>query len=269
MLAARVTGKYTLYPIPPEDDEHTQIKSLLNRLRDKDLHGLNVTIPYKQTVMPYLDNLTPVACDIGAVNTIYLHQGQLTGENTDASGFIDDLNRLISGTQRIDRQVHKSALILGAGGSARAVAYALSRAQWQVTIAARRIEQAQSLVADISQVDVLPPSLIPLNPTELSYQSPDLIVNTTPVGMYPNVNASPWPEEIALPPHASVYDLVYNPQETKLVQRARKSGLPATTGLGMLIEQAALSFHRWTGMQVSDQTKCDAHKLAADTMTSI
>ena len=264
MQAVGITGRYDLYPVPPEQNRQNELKSLFLRFRHKELHGLNITIPYKETVLGFLDNLTPVAREIGAVNTIYLHQNQLVGENTDASGFMADLKRVINDTQWLDKKKPNSVLILGAGGSARAIVYGLSRAGWQVTIAARRLEQAHSLASELSRADLFPLYPIPLTAAALSKQMPDLIVNTTPVGMSPNIEASPWPVELPLPSHASLYDLVYNPPLTKLVRRAQEAGLKATTGLGMLVEQAALAFERWTGFHVSIETKQIVKKLASD-----
>jgi shikimate dehydrogenase len=130
---------------------------------------------------------------------------------------------------------------LGAGGSARAVIYALLNDGWKVTIAARRIEQAQQFASHFENI----------NTAELNFQTfqlsnLELIVNTTPLGMTPNVDQSPLPENLSLPSNAFIYDLVYNPRETKLVRDARSQGLQAVTGLGMLIEQAALAFEIWT-----------------------
>lgn len=264
MQSVGITGRYDLYPVPPEQNRQNELQSLFLRFRHKELHGLNITIPYKETVLGFLDNLTPVAREIGAVNTIYLHQNQLVGENTDASGFMADLKRVINDTQWLDKKKPNSVLILGAGGSARAIVYGLSRAGWQVTIAARRLDQAQSLASELSQSDVYSLNPIPLSLAALSKQIPDLIVNTTPVGMSPNIEASPWPAQLPLPSHASLYDLVYNPPLTKLVRRAQEAGLKATTGLGMLVEQAALAFERWTGFHVSIETKQMVKKLASD-----
>ncbi len=135
----------------------------------------------------------------------------------------------------------KSALILGAGGSAHAVMYALINDGWNVAITARRIEQAQELASHYKDVE-------PIELTsEIQTSELRLVINTTPVGMAPNINQSPWPDDLPLPPQALIYDLVYNPRETKLMKDACAAGLSATTGLGMLIEQAALSFEIWTG----------------------
>ena len=135
----------------------------------------------------------------------------------------------------------KNALILGAGGSARAVVYALSDAGWNVTIAARRIEQAQELALQFENTHATEYDI-----QTFQFSNFQLLVNTTPLGMTPSTGQSPWSEKLPFP-NAAIYDLVYNPCETKLVQDARLQGLSATTGLGMLIEQAALAFEIWTG----------------------
>jgi shikimate dehydrogenase len=120
--------------------------------------------------------------------------------------------------------------------------YALLHDGWQVTIAARRIEQAQALAQQFDGIDAAE-----WNVQTFERLNVQLIVNTTPLGMTPNIDQSPLPEALDLPKDMSVYDLVYNPRETKLVREARAQGLQATTGLGMLIEQAALGFELWTG----------------------
>ena len=247
LSACGLQGTYSLFPIPPEDKQG--LKDLLARVRTGEITGLNVTIPYKQNVIELMDELTPTAKAIGAVNTIYLHEGKLIGDNTDTSGFLSDLKRfltlecdsLLSHQQELAPALQKKALILGAGGSARAVVYALLYDGWDVTIAARRIEQAQQLSQSFGKYD------LPLSTFDLQLLTFNLIVNTTPLGMTPNIEDSPLPENIVLSPKTVIYDLIYNPRETKLVRNARAQGLSATTGLGMLIEQAALAFETWTG----------------------
>jgi shikimate dehydrogenase len=241
LTACDLQGEYSLFPIAP-DDMHG-LKNLLARVRSSEIHGLNVTIPHKQNVIPLLDELTSTAQAIGAVNTISMRDGKLVGDNTDAPGFLKDLGGLIG--SRHDRKVARQtsevskALVLGAGGSARAVVYALVHDDWDVALSARRPEQAQQLAATYH---------LPItNLTDLRPLTFDLLINTTPLGMTPNVDTSPWPENLPFPKDAAVYDLVYNPRETKFVRDARAAGLSATTGLGMLIEQAALAFEIWTG----------------------
>ncbi|HET6597274.1 MAG TPA: shikimate dehydrogenase [Anaerolineales bacterium] len=246
--AAGLDGIYSLFPIPP-DDKHG-LKGLLELVRIGEITGLNVTIPHKQHAIEFLDELTPTAQAIGAVNTIYVRNNKLIGENTDAPGFLADLKRFL--TAEMQRHGVNRALVLGAGGSARAIVYALLKDGWEVTIAARRLEQAQQLADYFAnyklRITLFPPS--PLHAKRRLYTL-SLIINATPIGMTPNVDRSPWPENLSFPPHARIYDLVYNPQETKLVREARAQGRPATTGLGMLVEQAALAFEIWTGIHLS------------------
>jgi shikimate dehydrogenase len=243
--ACGLQGDYSLFPIHPEDTQ--ALKDLLARVRVGELHGLNVTIPHKQNVIPLLDELTSTAQAIGAVNTIYLRDKKLIGDNTDAAGFLSDLKRFVN--RETSKQGNRSALVLGAGGSARAVVYALLNDGWDVTLAARRIEQAQQLAQSF------PNYQLPItNLTDLQLSTFNLLVNTTPLGMSPNIETSPLPENTVLSKNTFIYDLVYNPRETKLVKDVRAQGLQATTGLGMLIEQAALAFELWMGQKPDRQT---------------
>lgn len=249
------------------------LNALLNRLRCGEIHGLNVTIPYKQAVLVRLDDLTQSARRIGAANTLYARGSQLIGHNTDGQGFRLDLRSLGCSSSTAG-----DALVLGAGGSARAVISILLSDGWRVTLAACRLDQASQVVARhlgtniSSQEQILPKHLqvIELQPAPLALylsqrdapRQPLLVVNTTPVGMAPHVDASPWPEEIPLPEGTFIYDLVYNPAETRLVRAARQAGLPAANGLGMLVQQAALSFERWTGQDAPLEVMAEAATAA-------
>jgi len=250
LKACDLQGEYTLFSIPPDDSD--ALKALLKRVRDGEISGLNVTIPHKQNVIPLLDELTPTSRAIGAVNTIFMQEGKLMGDNTDVPGFLADLEKFFGnresgiGNRKSSTKNRKSALVLGAGGSARAVVYALAQDGWDIAITARRSEQAQELIAKLPNSDSRITS-IEFNALYSLLSTFSLIVNTTPVGMSPNMDASPWPANLSFPPDAAIYDLVYNPRETKLVMDARTAGLSATTSLGMLVEQAALSFEIWTG----------------------
>ena len=245
---AGLDGKYKLYPIAPDDKQG--LTDLLAQVRAGDIHGLNVTIPHKQNVMSLLDELTPTAKAIGAVNTISLLNGRLVGDNTDAGGFWNDLQELMRPVRfsKPDRSSH--ALILGAGGSARAVTYALLQQGWGVTISARRMKQAQSLITHYGSPHITATSY---DITTLSslLSNISLIVNTTPVGMKSHPQGSPWIEGLPFPSNAVLYDLIYNPAETQLLKDVAKAGLPTRNGLGMLIGQALLSFEIWTGAKVS------------------
>ncbi len=243
-----LAGSYALFPVQPGDK--TAMENLMARVRGGELTGLNVTIPHKQVVLPLLDDLSPAVQSIGAVNTVYMNEGRLTGANTDAPGFMSDLRRFL--TQNwVYLDESPGALVLGAGGAARAVIYALLKEGWLVTLAARRLEQALALAQDLNSVG-LPIRTIELTAQALAPNLDDLvlIVNTTPLGMDPYAERSPWPDGLAFPPRAVVYDLVYQPRETLLIRQAHAAGLPAESGLGMLLEQAALSFELWTGRKV-------------------
>jgi shikimate dehydrogenase len=238
LKACGLEGSYSLFPIHPDDKQG--LKGLLNRVRSGEITGLNFTIPHKQNVMEFLNELTPTAKAIGAVNTIYLRNNKLIGDNTDAQGFLSDLKRFLTAETRGYGDLN--ALVLGAGGSARAVAYALINDGWKVTIAARRVEPARQLASQFESANA-----IHLNFQAFQLSNFQLLVNTTPLGMTPNIDQSPLPENVTLPKGIMIYDLVYNPRETKLVKDACAQGIHATTGLGMLIEQAALAFELWTG----------------------
>lgn len=250
LQACGLEGDYSLFPI--QSDDKQSLADLLARVRSGEIQGLNVTIPHKQNVMPYLDELTITAKAIGAVNTIYVRGNKLIGDNTDAPGFLVDLKRAFDFSAF---PLHPSALVLGAGGSARAVVYALLKDGWEITLAARRMEQARQLAGSFTDHRI---NTVNINLSNIELSSIALIVNTTPVGMTPNIDQSPWHANLPFPPHAGIYDLVYNPRETKLVKDARLQGLSATTGLGMLLAQAALAFEIWTGHQPSREAMFEA-----------
>ncbi len=260
LTAAGLKGGYTLFPVDPIHPE--ALAALLERVRSGEIHGLNVTIPHKQSVLPLLDELSETAKAIGAVNTIYAKDGRLIGDNTDAAGFWDDLSPHLTspifknrkwGRHEVSPPLNSAlwnlgeagrGLVLGAGGSARAVVFALQAHGWNVSVAARRIEQAEE-IANRHKKNVTATTFSTL-PSKFC-----LLINTTPLGMTPNTETCAW--EGDFPPGAFVYDLVYNPPETLLMKRARAAGLQASNGLGMLIEQAALAFELWTGHQ-ADRT---------------
>lgn len=240
---------YVPLPVPPR-----AVGDAVRGLAALGFLGANVTVPHKQAVIPYLEEIAPAAQAIGAVNTITISrlesekagasQARLSGHNTDWSGFLADLRSLSVEVEGRD------CLILGAGGAARAVAYALARSGGSVTIVARRPQQARRLVADlqehVSQAPLHPAPWDDLGRVAGELTSP-LIVNATPLGMHPHEDGSPWPGEVPFPSAAIVYDLVYSPRRTKLMQQAGSAGCRASNGLGMLLQQGALAFEMWTG----------------------
>ena len=224
---------YIAHSVPPDG-----LPAAVTILRQPALAGANVTVPHKQAIMPLLDGVTPVAAAIGAVNTVVKQpDGSLIGHNTDAAGFLADLYTLgvpISG---------RPVLVLGAGGSARAVVAACAGVGARLRLVARRRAQADSFLS-LAAATVY--EWTPLGLLQACDEAA-LIVNCTPLGMLPNPDASPWLAGTPFPPSAFVYDLVYNPAETRLTRDAQMAGLRAATGLGMLVEQGALAFELWTG----------------------
>jgi shikimate dehydrogenase len=238
---------YVYLPLPVRPEA---VGNAVSGLAALGFRGINVTIPHKQAVMPLLDFVDPAAAAIGAVNTIVFEDGQLRGFNTDWTGFSADL-----ATHNIEIK-GRDCILLGAGGSARGIVYALAYAGANVHLFARRLQQAEALIADLhphfSDVQMKAYDLAALEGLNasamLSTDSAEpLIVNTTPVGMHPNSNASPWPATLRFPSGSIVYDLVYNPRHTRLMQQAQAAGCRAYNGLGMLVHQGAHAFTRWTG----------------------
>ena len=240
---AGLSGKYDLYEISPLALAKGELEQRLNEVRRGKIQGLNVTIPYKQTVIPYLDDLSETARQIEAVNTIYLQNGRLKGDNTDVEGFRRDFKRHFP-------QKKSTGLVLGAGGAARAVLHILKNDMERIYLAARNPEKAAGLVDPAgSTAGILPIKLDQQNLQRISAEV-ELIFNATPAGMSPAVESSPWPSGLPLPQKTGVYDLIYNPAKTRLMQQAEDLGLKAVNGLGMLLEQGLLAFSHWTGVSL-------------------
>ncbi|MFN8395092.1 MAG: shikimate dehydrogenase [Bacteroidia bacterium] len=192
------------------------------------LRGLNVTIPYKQAVIPILTRLSPTAKAVGAVNTIQFSAGEWIGHNTDVIGFRDSLAEVY------EFRPGGTALILGTGGSAKAVRHVLEH--YFEFDAVRNVSREP-------QGDALGYAALP----DLDWNEVRLIVNCTPVGMYPKVgNAAPLPWD-RLNSGVFVFDLIYNPVETELLTRARQQGCPTRNGMDMLIRQAEAAWAIWMG----------------------
>ncbi len=221
-LAARgLTGSYRLLDTPPE--------ALARRLEEvrRGYRGVNVTVPLKEAVLPLLDGVHPEARAIGAVNTVVNRGGRLIGHNTDAPGFLRSLEE--AGVRG------RRALVLGAGGAARAVAYALKGAGWEVGVHNRTRSRAEALARAFG---------LEVVPLEAARQA-DLVVNATSVGL-DDPAATPLPAAL-FPPRGFAVDLVYRPLLTRFLAEAAAAGLGTVDGLGMLLWQGALAFELWTG----------------------
>jgi shikimate dehydrogenase len=210
------------------------------------LAGLNVTVPHKETVLRHLDELTETARACLAVNTIVNRRGTLVGDNTDAPGLMRDFTD-IGIPEKVDM-----AVVLGAGGAARAAAVALTKRARRVVIAARRSPRARALARDMNKISHIPVSGVPL--AELAPGHPcaadhlgaaSLVVNATAVGMS---GEEFFPLEVAATPRSCrFYDLIYTQKRTPFLELAAKSRRPISNGLGMLLHQGALAFTAWTG----------------------
>ena len=220
--------RYILLPTPLD-----QIHVVVARIRSGELQGANVTIPHKQAVMAHLDEIDPAAQAVGAVNTIVKQDDRLIGFNTDTLGFKRAL--IETGVNVADQP----CAVLGAGGSARAVVYVLHELSAHVTVYARDVEKARAFHAECRPLSLL---------HEID-SATKLVVNTTPVGLSPNVDTSPWPDELPLPKDALIFDLLNNPARTKFMQQATQAGLQAVNGWNMLVYQGAAAFAMWTGIE--------------------
>ncbi len=187
------------------------------------LSGLNVTIPYKEKVLPYLDGISEAARSIGAVNTIKIMNGQWFGHNTDADGFKDSLIKWLA-------PFPQTAIILGNGGASKAVQFVLNE-----------LEISFKVVSRSASVNTIPYHEI----TQVLVEKTDLIINTTPMGMYPNTELTPdFPMDFLNEQHV-VYDLIYNPEQTLFLKLANKQGCKVKNGLEMLYLQAEKSWEIW------------------------
>ena len=213
-------------------------------MRGFGIAGLNVTIPHKVAVIPFLDELDPLAKKIGAVNTITNNDGVLKGYNTDAMGFLRTL---------LDRGVKpegKNIVILGAGGASKALSFILAENGANLSILNRReeLDWAENLARQISHTFRKEVPARELNEANLAamLEKANVLVNATSVGMIPNTSGTPVSARL-LRPELVVFDIVYNPTETRLLREAAQAGAKTIGGLTMLAWQGALAFEMWTG----------------------
>ena len=212
-------------------------------MRALGIRGLNVTVPHKVAVMDGLDEISEEARAIGAVNTIDNQDGRLTGYNTDAGGIIASL--------RADGELDvlpPAVVLLGAGGAARAILYALLQAEEvkEISLLNRTVKKAEALAADLDpdfrRVRVGTPG------TGDSIRKAGLLINATSAGMHPEPGASPLPDPSVLHDRLTVLDIVYKPRRTRLLAQAGQAGARTVDGLGMLVHQGARAFEIWTGV---------------------
>jgi len=227
LKAAGLEGTYKALETPPPF-----LRARMSEVR-RQYRGVNLTIPHKESVIPYLDELSSEARVIGAVNTVVNDSGKLVGYNTDAPGFLCGLDEADIPYKS------KRVILLGAGGAARGIAYALKQEGAQVAVYNRTPERAKELCQAFG-LSFLTSGLL-----EHALRNCDLLVNTTSVGLS-DPQASPLPQGL-LPRAGVVVDIIYNPPITRLLQDAQAAGLRTLGGLPMLVWQGALAFELWTG----------------------
>ena len=224
--------------------------------------GVNLTIPHKVSVIPFLDEITPEARTIGAVNTVHVVDGKLIGYNTDGEGFMAPL------LNRGFRSRGAKVVVLGAGGAARSVVYRLASDGSDVVVANRNRDRAEKMGAEFREL--LPGSRIrsaglnaALGP---DIDSAELVVNCTSAGMHPQESDIPPIPLDALRKGQIVYDLIYRPRETRLIAAARAAGADTLNGVGMLVHQGAGAFRIWTGIPppVDEMERAVMNELGAE-----
>lgn len=213
-----IDAQYLNFEIPSIEEFPEIIKN------NPELRGLNVTIPYKQQVMQYLHNISEEASAIGAVNVVRVRDGHLTGFNSDVIGFVESIRPLL-------KPHHKKALILGTGGASKAIHYGLEKKLGMETLFVSRTAREGMITYD----DITPETL----------QTYPVIVNCSPVGMYPHVDECPALPYEALNENNLLYDLVYNPLETLFMKKGAAQGATVKNGLEMLHLQAIASWEFW------------------------
>ncbi len=243
-----VDAVYKLFSVPPENlaDFFSEL-----RQKDSDIFGLNVTIPYKETVVPFMDSLNPFAQKAMAVNTVVISpQKALTGINTDGPGFLTHLAELGFNTK------NKRISMIGAGGTTRAILSALClipERPYSIHIYNRHQEKTDELLRDLGQRFELDFVQSVETVDDLHLELADLLINTTPLGMKPDDPLLI--DEELLHQNMLVYDVVYSPSPTKLLKMAQAKGAKVADGLGLLYYQGVLSFQHWAGLELDAKIK--------------
>lgn len=248
---------YVYVPFHVQSDN---LSAAIEGFKAANVVGINVTIPHKQNVIPYLDEISREATLIGAVNTLIFRDGTISGENTDAPGFLQAMQE-----DGLNVPQGGSAVIIGAGGSARAIVVALVLAGVQtICIANRTVSRAVALATDLSEKTDASIYGIGLDDPQLpnAVGTSQLIVNTASTSMdvsHPLLIDPEW-----LAPQSIVYDIVYTPPKTRLLQAAAEKGCYTIGGLGMLVHQGAIAFEKWTGVNPPVETMRQALHGAFD-----
>lgn len=238
---AGLSGVYEKYEIPP----NTPFDVMTERFKNEGIRGFNITVPYKETIIPYLDKLDDKAEKMGAVNTVLIDEGKLIGFNTDGAGYVRSLES--DYPELAEERSGKRLLLVGAGGAARGIYYALASIGYKsIDIANRTIPSAKKIRELAPEIET---NVLTLAEAEETAQNYDVIIQTTSVGMEPDSGISPI-TLTALKQGAIASDIVYKPLETKFLKDAATLGARVHHGHTMLLYQAQLAFEIWTGRSV-------------------
>ena len=252
--AAGLDAVYLPVAVPPE-----RLGSVTDVFRSC-FSGFNVTIPYKEKILPFLDDIDEAAQVCGAVNTVEIRNGRMIGHITDGLGMLRAIEERGVETHQAD------VLILGGGGAARVAGYAFLSRGGRVTFAVRDAQKGNALAHALAQTQQDGLRRLSVRPLADCAEAHDILINCTPVGMYPHVDACPVSAD-AIARCRAVFDAVYNPRETRLLTLARQNGLPAIEGLGMLFYQAVEAQKFWFGDRVA--SKAEQSRIYSELQTRL
>ncbi|MFB5662136.1 shikimate dehydrogenase [Alteribacillus sp. HJP-4] len=245
---------YQAFEVDPAD-----LGEAVRGLKALNYSGFNVTVPHKVEVMKYLDDIDKEAEIIGAVNTVEINNGHLIGRNTDGTGYLQSL--LVKAGPVL---THKKILVIGAGGAARAVVSALiNHGAENVILTNRTLGRAELISESLASPEKV--KVLPKKEAEKETPSFDIIINTTSIGMHPNVTDTPW-TTAELKPGVLCSDLIYNPLYTKWLKDAEQAGAEILNGVGMFVGQGAVAFEIWTGLtpDINRMTRIVLEQLGGD-----
>ena len=252
--AAGLDAVYLPVTVPPE-----RLGSVTDVFRSC-FSGFNVTIPYKEKILPFLDDVDEAARVCGAVNTVEIRNGRMIGHITDGLGMLRAIEERGVETHQAD------VLILGGGGAARVAGYAFLSRGGRVTFAVRDTQKGDALAHALAKTQQDGLHRLSVRPLADCAEAHDILINCTPVGMYPHVDACPVSAD-AIARCRAVFDAVYNPRETRLLALARQNGLPAIEGLGMLFYQAVEAQKFWFGDRIA--SKAEQSRIYSELQTRL
>ncbi|MGG5254978.1 shikimate dehydrogenase [Neobacillus sp. SM06] len=231
----RLEAEYLPFQVQKEN-----LKDAVKGLKALGAAGFNVTVPHKSAILPFLDEIDELALSIGAVNTVVNRSGKLVGYNTDGLGFIKGLETFLP------QLANKKALVIGAGGAARAIYFSLAQLDClTIDLANRTVQKAEELIRDCPFTNAS--RAFSLDEAAAKLGDYDLLIQTTSIGMHPNSTEQPLRLD-RLGNKAVVCDIIYNPLYTQFLQQAKQRGATVQNGLEMFVYQGALAFEKWTGI---------------------